>query len=86
MDLIEPIREFRTILGTQVGPVGGVDDPALLETLQIRMTRQQETAAKVADFLRDHPKVSRTSSTWASSTPTIPNTTSTSASAWGPER
>jgi methionine-gamma-lyase len=28
-----------------------------LETLQLRMTRQMENATRVADFLRDHPKV-----------------------------
>jgi len=59
MDMIEPIREFRTILGTQAGPWEAWMIQRSLETLQIRMTRQQETAAKVADFLRDHPKVQK---------------------------
>ncbi|MCB2224062.1 MAG: cystathionine gamma-synthase family protein [Actinobacteria bacterium] len=55
--LIEPIREFRTILGTQTGPWTAWLIMRSLETLQIRMTRQQETAGRVAGFLRDHPKV-----------------------------
>ncbi|MCJ7725127.1 MAG: cystathionine gamma-synthase family protein [Acidimicrobiia bacterium] len=59
MELIEPIREFRTILGTQSGPWEAWMIQRSLETLQIRMTRQQETASRVADFLRDHPKVQK---------------------------
>jgi methionine-gamma-lyase len=59
--LIEPVREFRTILGTQTGPWTAWLVQRSLETLQIRMNRQQETAIKIADFLRDHPKVQKVS-------------------------
>jgi methionine-gamma-lyase len=58
-EMIEPIRGFRTILGTSTGPWTAWLLQRSLETLQIRMTRQQETAGRVADFLRDHPKVRR---------------------------
>ena len=44
--------------------MGGICDPNTawmllrsLETLELRMTRAGENAAKVCDFLRDHPKV-----------------------------
>lgn len=58
-EMIEPIRGFRTILGTSTGPWTAWLLLRSLETLQVRMTRQQETAARVADFLRDHTKVRR---------------------------
>ena len=46
--------------------MGGICDPNTawmllrsLETLELRMTRAGENAAKVCAFLRDHPKVER---------------------------
>ena len=59
MELIEPVREFRTILGTQTGPWTAWLIQRSLETLLIRMRRQQENAIEVAAYLRDHPKVER---------------------------
>ena len=56
--LIAPIRAMRTYLGTHVGPWTGWLLMRSLETLQLRMMRQAENAAKVANFLVDHPKVS----------------------------
>ncbi len=56
--LMAPIRAMRTYLGTHVGPWTGWLLMRSLETLQLRMMRQAENAAKVADFLADHPKVS----------------------------
>lgn len=57
--MIGPIREFRTILGTQAAPWTAWLLQRSLETLMIRMHRQQETAIEVAGFLKDHPKVQR---------------------------
>ena len=56
--LIAPIRAMRTYLGTHVGPWTGWLLMRSLETLQLRMMRQAENAAKVANFLVDQPKVS----------------------------
>jgi methionine-gamma-lyase len=56
--LVAPIRVMRTYLGSHVGPWTGWLLMRSLETLQLRMTRQAENAAKVADFLAGHPKVS----------------------------
>ncbi len=57
--LVEPIRAFRTLLGTQTDPWTGWLLMRSLETLQIRMLRQAETATRVAEFLAAHPKVRR---------------------------
>jgi methionine-gamma-lyase len=57
--LVEPIRSFRTLLGTQADPWTGWLLMRSLETLQVRMRRQAETASRVADFLAGHPKVLR---------------------------
>jgi len=57
--MIGPIREFRTILGSQIDPATAWLIQRSLETLKIRMSRQQESAIKVADFLREHPKVQK---------------------------
>ena len=56
-ELMEPIRQFRNILGTQTDPWTGWLLMRSLETLPLRMKRQAETAQAVAGFLRDHPKV-----------------------------
>jgi methionine-gamma-lyase len=56
--LIAPIRAMRTYLGTHVGPWTGWLLMRSLETLQLRMMRQAENAARVASFLEGHPKVS----------------------------
>jgi methionine-gamma-lyase len=57
--LVGPIRSFRTMLGTQTDPWTGWLLMRSLETLKVRMERQAESAAKVADYLAAHPKVTR---------------------------
>ncbi len=54
---LEPIRGFRTILGTMCDPHTGWLLMRSLETLKLRMTASAEGARKVAGFLRDHPRV-----------------------------
>jgi methionine-gamma-lyase len=60
-DLMEPIRATRTFLGNMAGPFTGFLLMRSLETLKIRMHAEMENAVKLADFLRDHPKVARVS-------------------------
>jgi methionine-gamma-lyase len=57
--LMEQIAEMRTILGTMATPHTGWLMMRSLETLSLRMHRQNENAAKVATFLDSHPKVER---------------------------
>ena len=57
--LVEPIRSFRTMLGTQTDPWTGWLLMRSLETLKVRMERQAQTAEAVADYLASHPKVVR---------------------------
>jgi methionine-gamma-lyase len=57
--LVEPIRSFRTLLGTQTDPWTGWLLMRSLETLKIRMLHESETAGVVADYLAAHPKVLR---------------------------
>jgi methionine-gamma-lyase len=54
---VRPIAGTRTHLGTMADPWTGWLLMRSLETLQMRMTRQTETAGKVARFLAEHPKV-----------------------------
>jgi len=56
-NLIDPIKGFRTILGTVATPFTGWLLLRSLETLSIRMRRQAKTARKIAQFLNEHPKV-----------------------------
>jgi methionine-gamma-lyase len=58
-DLMTRIGEFRTILGTMATPHTGWLMMRSLETLSLRMHRQEENAQLVARFLADHPKVER---------------------------
>lgn len=58
-DLIKRVYAMRTMLG-------GVPDPNTcvllmrsLETVKLRMERASDNARKIAEFLRDHPKVER---------------------------
>jgi methionine-gamma-lyase len=55
--LVEPVRAFRTVLGTNTTPWISWLLMRSLETLPLRMHRQAENAGRVADFLREHPKV-----------------------------
>lgn len=59
VDLMAKIGEFRTILGTMATPHTGWLMMRSLETLSLRMHRQEENAQLVARFLADHPKVER---------------------------
>ena len=55
--LIDPIRMMRNTIGTITDPHSAWMLLRSLETLELRMTRAGENAAKVCAFLRDQPKV-----------------------------
>jgi methionine-gamma-lyase len=55
--LIDPIRLMRNTIGTITDPNTAWMLLRSLETLELRMTRAGENAAKVCAFLHDHPKV-----------------------------
>jgi methionine-gamma-lyase len=57
--LIDPIRAMRNTIGTITDPHSAWMLLRSLETLELRMTRAGENAAKVCAFLKDHPKVER---------------------------
>jgi methionine-gamma-lyase len=57
--LIDPIRLMRNTIGTITDPNTAWMLLRSLETLELRMSRAGENAAKVCAFLRDHPKVER---------------------------
>jgi methionine-gamma-lyase len=56
---LKPIRSMRSGLGTMSDPHTGWLLMRSLETLELRMTRASENAAKVADFLANHPGIER---------------------------
>lgn len=51
------IKTLRTFLGNMAGPNTGWLLMRSLETLKVRMERQQQNAIKVAEFLNAHPKI-----------------------------
>ncbi|WP_374390093.1 cystathionine gamma-synthase family protein [Sandaracinobacter sp.] len=55
--LITPIRMMRNTIGTIADPNTAWMLLRSLETLELRMSRAGENAAKVCEFLRGHPKV-----------------------------
>jgi methionine-gamma-lyase len=55
--LIDPIRMMRNTIGTITDPHSAWMLLRSLETLELRMSRAGENAAKVCAFFRDHPKV-----------------------------
>jgi methionine-gamma-lyase len=57
--MIEPVRATRNVIGTILDPHSAWMLLRSLETLELRMTRAGENAAKVCAFLADHPKVAR---------------------------
>jgi methionine-gamma-lyase len=57
--LIDQIRMLRNTIGTICDPNTAWMLLRSLETLELRMTRAGENAAKVCDFLRSHPKVEK---------------------------
>ncbi len=56
---IGPIKALRGSLGTQLDPHSCWMLGRSLETLGIRMERAESNALKVAEYLRDHPKVAK---------------------------
>jgi methionine-gamma-lyase len=57
--LLDPIRAMRNTIGTITDPHSAWMLLRSLETLELRMTRAGENAAKVCTFLRDQPQVER---------------------------
>ena len=57
--LLDPIRAMRNTLGTITDPNTAWMLMRSLETLELRMSRAGDNAARVCAFLRDHPKVER---------------------------
>jgi methionine-gamma-lyase len=56
---IEPIKALRGAIGTQLDPHTCWMLGRSLETLGLRMERANDNAKLIAEFLRDHPKVSK---------------------------
>jgi len=57
-ELMARIKGLRTFLGNMAGPWTGWLLMRSLETLKVRMEEQARNAVQVANFLRNHPKVS----------------------------
>lgn len=62
---VDKVREFRHFLGGMADPHTAWMLARSMETLAIRMERQQATAMHVFDFLRAHPKVTRLRTGWS---------------------
>ncbi len=58
-EVIGRVKVLRTFLGNMASPYTGWLLMRSLETLKIRMERQGNTAAHVAKYLKEHPKVER---------------------------
>ncbi len=56
-DMLDPIRAMRTFVGNMTNPFTAWLLLRSMATLGMRMERQAANARRVADFLRDHPKV-----------------------------
>jgi len=56
---LKPIRGMRSSLGTMSDPHTGWLLMRSLETLELRMNRAGENAAKIAEYLSSHPKIDR---------------------------
>jgi len=56
---LKPIRSMRSGLGTMSDPHTGWLLMRSLETLELRMTRAGENAAKIATYLESHPAIER---------------------------
>jgi methionine-gamma-lyase len=57
--MLGPVRSVRNVIGTILDPHSSWMLLRSLETLELRMSRAGENAAKVCAFLNDHPKVER---------------------------
>ncbi len=60
-EAIAPIAGMRSLLGSMASPWTGWLIMRSLETLSLRMQRQTQNAQRVAEFLDEHPKVSKVS-------------------------
>ena len=58
-DLLTQIRGFRNIMGTNMDPNTAWLIMRSLETLKVRMEAESASAAKVVEYLQQHPKVTR---------------------------
>lgn len=58
-EMVDPVRATRNVTGAILDPHSAWMLLRSLETLELRMTRAGENAAKICDFLRAHPKVER---------------------------
>lgn len=58
-DIILRVKTLRTFLGNMAGPWTGWLLLRSLETLKVRMEQQAANAARVAEFLRTHPKIEK---------------------------
>jgi methionine-gamma-lyase len=58
-ELMGRIKGLRTFLGNMAGPWTGWLLMRSLETLKVRMEQQAANAEKVAEYLRNHPKVEK---------------------------
>jgi methionine-gamma-lyase len=58
-DLVNQVLSWRSSIGTQLDPNSCWMLMRSLETLDVRMSRSNENAAVVADYLASHPKVAR---------------------------
>lgn len=56
-ELMTPIMNYRTILGTMSSPFNGWLMTRSLETLSIRNRQQQKNARRIVDLLQNHPGV-----------------------------
>jgi methionine-gamma-lyase len=57
--LVQPIRQLRSALGSQLDPNSAWMIMRSMETLSLRMHRASANASKVAYFLQDHAKIER---------------------------
>lgn len=57
LEMLGPVRKFRSYLGTMCDPHTAWLLMRSLETLKLRMEAAASNAAKVAAFLRDHPAI-----------------------------
>jgi methionine-gamma-lyase len=58
-ELMRPMLDYRTILGSTIAPDTAWMLTRSIETLWIRMERQAEKAMKIATALQHHPKIAR---------------------------
>lgn len=58
-ELMLRVKTLRTFIGNMAGPWTGWLLMRSLETLKVRMEAQQQNAIKVAEFLKNHPKVEK---------------------------